>query len=326
VSSAGEIHRGAQAAQAAVLREELGALGPVGVVGLGVMGGRISARLAMHGLRVLGYDPAASAATPRGVERCSTFEELAHAAKTVLLSLPSSDALAMTVELLVSTAPSAVRTVIDLSTVGVEAERSAGRSLNEAGIELLDCPVSGAVAGAASGQLSVMVGGDADVLARLLPLLEVIGSRVTHIGSEVGHGQVMKVVNNAISGTTLAVTCEALAVGTKLGLDLTSMLEVLNCSSGRSVASERKLPEQVVTGAYAHGGPGLHFTKDIGLFLDAASATEITTTVAEVAATAWRTFTDHWGDADQTAYFPYVLGADRPGSADAALGVTDASR
>jgi len=316
------------------MSDALAALQPLGVVGLGVMGGRISARLAEHGLQVIGFDPATAVPTPDGVERRTTLEELAGTARTVILSLPGPAALTATAERLATIAPSAVVQVIDLSTVGVAAERHAGEVLRAAGIGLLDCPVSGAVAGAARGELSVMVGGDAELLARLLPVLALVGNRITHVGAEVGHGQLMKVVNNAISGTTLAVTCEALAVGAKLGLELSAMLEVVNTSSGRSVASERKLPEQVLTGAYAHGGPGLHFTKDIGLFLDAAAGTDVTVAISTVAAEAWRTFTDAWGDADQTAYYPFAVGGERPhtdprgASADStsADGATDADR
>jgi 3-hydroxyisobutyrate dehydrogenase len=287
-------------------------LGPVGVVGLGVMGGRIAARLAAHGVTVLGHDPGTTVPTPAGVARRATLEELARDARTLVLSLPGPEALTATAERLAACTGRSIAQVVDLSTAGVAAERQAGEVLAAAGVALLDCPVSGAVTGAERGELSIMVGGDAALLERLRPLLALIGSRITHVGPEVGHGQLMKVVNNAISGTTLAVTCEALAVGARLGLDLERMLDVVNTSSGRSVASDRKLPEQVVTGAYAHGGPGLHFTKDIALFLDAARGTDVPTTVAEVGARAWRTFTDAWGDADQTAYYPYALGAERP--------------
>lgn len=277
----------------------------VGVVGLGVMGARIASHLAEEGLLVVGFDVAGVA--PSEVESCASLEELVARAPTVLLSLPHAAAVSAVARGIRGADPCRVDLVVDLSTIGVEGARAADAILAPAGIAYVDSPVSGGRHAAATGELSLMVGARAEELDRAAALLGMVGRSVVHVGESPGHGQAMKVINNAISGTTLAVTSEALAVGCALGLDLPRMLAVVNASSGRSVASERKFPDQVVTGRYAHGGPGAHFDKDIGLFLELAASTAVDHRVAAASAALWKSFDEQAPGADQTRLFPHLL-------------------
>ncbi|MEZ2418961.1 NAD(P)-dependent oxidoreductase [Luteibacter sp. RCC_6_2] len=116
--------------------------------------------------------------------------------------------------------------VIDHSTVAPATAIRAARILAEAGADFLDAPVSGGVEGAKNGKLSVMVGGDADVLERARPVLEAYGLRITHMG-QVGSGQATKAVNQVlVAGIAQAVT-EGLALGEALGLEAERLIPTL---------------------------------------------------------------------------------------------------
>ena len=282
----------------------------IGAVGLGTMGSRIAGHLSRQGFDIVGYDVATPAAQD-GVRVCASLSELAGNVPICFFSVPDASASLACARELASTPDLAVEIVIDLSTIGVAGARQVDQVLSSVGVGYVDAPVSGSLAAAASGGLAVMVGAPDELFDRAKWLLELIGSSVTHVGRQPGFGQAMKVINNAISGTTLAITSEALAVGCALGLDLATMLDVVNHSSGRSVASDRKFPEQVLTGAYAHGGPGSHFEKDIGLFLDIARDSGVAHRLATESAGLWHEFAQAWVGADQTEIFRYVRGEQR---------------
>lgn len=278
----------------------------VGVIGLGTMGGRIAGHLAGSGVTTLGFDVLAPIEPPPGVEVCADVAAVVERATTVLFSLPDGAAVLACVADIVAAPRRRAEIVVDLSTIGMAAAQDAASRLEGVGIGYVDSPVSGTIAAAASGQLSLMVAAPDDLFERAEPVLGRVGRQVSHIGREAGLGQAMKVINNAISGTTLAVTSEALAVGLDLGLDLGRMLDVVNASSGRSVASDRKFPEQVLTGRYAYGGPGSHFQKDIGLFVDIARTTGRPHRLAAESADLWSEFATSWRGADQTEIFRYL--------------------
>ena len=142
--------------------------------------------------------------------------------------------------------------VIDMgSSDPVETTRLAGL-LNAAGIQLVDAPVSGSVAKAESGQLSIMVGADSDLLERARPLLEVMGSIILPTG-RVGSAHAMKALNNYVYAAGLLASCEALLAGRAMGLDADTFVDVLNASSGRNVATETKLRQFILSGSFSGG-------------------------------------------------------------------------
>jgi 2-hydroxy-3-oxopropionate reductase len=129
------------------------------------------------------------------------------------------------------------KVVIDMSTISsLATQRFAGR-ITELGGTMLDAPVSGGDKGAASGTLSIMVGGDADVFERCRPILEVLGARVTHVGGN-GAGQVVKSCNQTLAAATVAALGEALVMGTKAGVDPAKIVEVLSAGYARCGALE----------------------------------------------------------------------------------------
>ncbi|TSJ59404.1 2-hydroxy-3-oxopropionate reductase [Atlantibacter subterranea] len=124
------------------------------------------------------------------------------------------------------------KVVIDMSTISSLATREIAARVHATGARMLDAPVSGGDKGAKSGTLSIMVGGDVQTFERCLPVLEVLGSRITHVGGN-GAGQVVKSCNQVLAASTMAALGEALVMGTKAGVDPTKIIEVLSAGYAR---------------------------------------------------------------------------------------------
>jgi 3-hydroxyisobutyrate dehydrogenase-like beta-hydroxyacid dehydrogenase len=139
--------------------------------------------------------------------------------------------------------------------------------LRARGIDCLDAPVSGGVAGAEAGTLTIMAAGGEAVFDRVRPVLEVLGRNVVLVGAEPGQGQLAKVVNNLLSATAIAITAEAVALGVRGGLSAGTLIDVLNSSSGRNTASEDKFPKQVLTRQFDAGFRLELMNKDVQLCL-----------------------------------------------------------
>jgi len=243
----------------------------LGFVGVGRMGQPMAARLFDAGYQVVVYDTneaMMSGLIERGAVRADSPRDVGDRAEIVLLSLPMPDvvtAVGLGEAGLVH--GSAVRIVVDLSTTGPEAAENLGRGLAEKSIQAIDCPVSGGVAGAAKGTLALMAAGDARAFEEVRPVLEVFG-KIFHVGDKPGMGQTMKVLNNLLSVTALTITSEALVVGAKAGLDPDTMVDVINAGSGRSSASQDKIPNFVLSRSFDFGFALGLSVKDIGLCLE----------------------------------------------------------
>jgi 3-hydroxyisobutyrate dehydrogenase len=142
--------------------------------------------------------------------------------------------------------------VIDMSSSEPERSRKLGATLEEGGLAYLDAPVSGGVKRAKEGTLAILVGGDAQVLARCKALLDAMGTSVLHIGAA-GSGHAAKALNNYVSAAGLAATVEALHIAQRFGIEPEVMTDVLNASSGRSNTSENKVKQFMLSGTFASG-------------------------------------------------------------------------
>ncbi len=150
-------------------------------------------------------------------------------------------------------------------------------------IGFLDAPVSGGVIGAEQGVLTVMVGGDAETLARVQPVLACFGKRIVHCG-DVGAGDALKAVNNAMLAMHLWGTAEGLVTLEKAGVKAEVALEVLNASSGRSNASMNLFPERVVTRAFPRTFRLALLDKDVGIAADLANAQHVPSPLLQLTA------------------------------------------
>ncbi|HEY2590180.1 MAG TPA: NAD(P)-dependent oxidoreductase [Steroidobacteraceae bacterium] len=283
---------------------------PIGFVGLGNMGGPMAQRLLEAGYALAIYDTRDEAAAPlaaRGARLASSAAEVGSLAETVLVSLPTPDIVRA-----VALGPNGVaegkrvRRLVDLSTSGPRMAAEIARELLTREIALIDSPVSGGVAGARAGTLAVMTACARAEFERLRPLLGVIG-KPFYVGERPGLGQMMKLVNNLLSGAALAITSEAMLLGAKAGLDPDTMVEVLNAGSGRNSATQDKFPRAILPRKFDAGFATRLMYKDLKLCLEEAEALGLTLWVASAVRQLWHATASEIGpDRDFTTIMQYV--------------------
>jgi 3-hydroxyisobutyrate dehydrogenase len=240
-----------------------------GMIGLGNMGGRIARRIRDAGRPVRGFDVDTAHAEAAGIELAASISELVAAVDVVFLSLPDSSIIERVVldEGGVASAAREGQVVVDLSTASPASSVRLHDRLAEAGVAFLDAGISGGAAAAEKGALTLMVGGDAAALDRVMPILETFSTGVHHMGSP-GLGHVAKVLNNFLNGVSLAATAEVMVAAKQAGLDLAQFLDVVNTSSGVNFATLNRFPH-IVKGDYLEGGlTNKLMAKDIRLYLE----------------------------------------------------------
>ncbi len=262
----------------------------VGFIGLGNMGGPMAGRLLDAGHTLTVFDarkPALEAFAARGAQLANSPAEVASAVDTVFLSLPTPEVVrevALGANGVV--AGTKAKTVVDLSTTGPRTEAEIATALARKNIVTVDSPVSGGVAGAKKGTLAVMAAGPLSLFEELRPLLEVFG-KTFYLGDKPGLGQTMKLANNLLSATALAISSEAMVMGVKAGLDPRVMLDVINAGSGRNSATQDKFPKAILPRTFDAGfATGLMY-KDVRLCLEEAQAMGVPMLVASAVRQLW---------------------------------------
>ncbi|MGH7076381.1 MAG: NAD(P)-dependent oxidoreductase, partial [Stellaceae bacterium] len=175
---------------------------------------------------------------------------------------------------------------VDLSTTGPKAAKAIAEELTKRGVVALDAPVSGGVAGARKGTVAVMLSGSQPEADRVKPLLQSVG-KVFYVGAEPGMGQMMKLINNLLSGTAQAATAEALVMGTKFGLDPSIMIDVLNAGTGRNTATEAKFPNDILPRRFQGGFALGLMVKDLRLAIDTAEGLHVPMWIGEAVKQLW---------------------------------------
>ncbi len=164
--------------------------------------------------------------------------------------------------------------VIDMSTISPAATRQMADELGQKGIKMLDAPVSGGPEGAQNGTLAIMVGGDAADFEKALPVLEIMGKTVTHVGP-IGAGQITKAINQIIISGTYLTVAEGLTLGMKAGLDMPKVIEAISGGAASSwVLHNRGI--NVVNNTYPLGFRVRLHHKDLRIALDTARELDVT--------------------------------------------------
>lgn len=247
----------------------------IGFVGVGRMGGRMCRRLIEAGYAVTVFDTskeAVEAMVGLGAKRAETPAAVASAAEIVLASLPFPpvvQAVALGPKGVVE--GTRIKIFVDVSTTGSTYAKRVAEGLAAKGITAVDAPVSGGIAGAEKGTVAVMVSCDDATFARVKPVLDVIG-KVFHVGKRPGQGQTMKLMNNLLSATAMAITSEAVVMGVKAGLDPKQVIDVINAGSGRNSASQDKFPRCVLPRTFDFGFAIGLLNKDVRLCMEEAEA------------------------------------------------------
>lgn len=284
-----------------------------GFVGLGNMGGPMAANLARSGAELVVFDKAGSAArAPAGAHAARSLADVVAEAGTVFLSLPDGAVVLDVLAEMAGTPGRVTRTVVDLSTVEIEAARKASGLAREAGLAYVDAPVSGGRSGAVDATISVMWAGPAELLESIRPALEAMAQHVFHVGTDAGQGQALKLLNNFLSATATAATAEALLFGVSQGLDMRTVLDVVNVSTGRSHASADKYVKRVLTGTFDSGFGTSLMAKDVRLFAEAAAAAGTANDLGTTVRVLWDAMEAHAPGGDHTEIFTFLR--DRSGS------------
>ena len=246
----------------------------IGFIGLGNMGIHMSTRILRAGHSLIVRDINEKAAAPLlklGAEWSDSGRDVASRSDIVLLSLPTPSIVAQVVlgndGLIFGTS---VRAVVDLSTTGPSVTAELAAKLAERHIAMIDAPVSGGTIGAEAGSLAVMVSGDRLIFEEIEPVLKVIGANIFYLGAAPGQGQLMKVINNTLCAAASLATFEGMVLGAKAGLDARTMLQVINVSSGRSFATEVKVPQCILNREFPMRFATELLRKDVKLCLEEA--------------------------------------------------------
>jgi len=240
----------------------------IGFVGLGMMGLPMAKNLVEAGYTVTVFDLDAGAieeAQGFGASPASTGAEVAAQSDIIITMVPDSPhveaAIAGNGGIIEGIRAESV--VIEMSTILPETGRRMAELLAEKGADFVDAPVTGGVAGAEAGSMSILVGGDAEAFERTLPVLSILGGDITHMGP-VGAGHTTKIANQLIGVATLAGLSEAFVLAKKSGLDMQTFYAAVKNGAGRSWALETLGPK-ILKGDFSPGFMVKHMQKDLRL-------------------------------------------------------------
>jgi len=241
----------------------------IGFIGLGNVGGKLAGSLLRNGFDLTVRDLNQEIARPfleKGAKWAESPKQLAETVELIITCLPNPAASAMVLEaedgVLAGISPGKVWA--EMSTTDEEEVKRLGAKVKAMGGEALDCPVSGGCHRAATGNISIFVGGERSSFEKILPIMKVLGRRILHTG-DIGSASVLKVMTNYLATANLVTLCEALTTAKKAGMDLSTTYEAIRISSGNSFVHETE--SQVIL----NGSRDINFTmdlvlKDISLF------------------------------------------------------------
>ena len=230
----------------------------IGFIGVGNMGTPMAFRVLRAGYPMVVYDVRPAQVEPfrkEGAETASSPKDVASRCRTILLSLPTSPIVEQVAlgEDGIAAAAEPGTAVVDLTSGNPPHTAIIAARLMEKWIRMIDAGVSGGVTGAEKGTLGIMVGGDGEVFEQVRPILKHIGANLFHMG-DIGAGHATKALNNFLSAINYAAVSEALVVAVKAGLDPVKATAAFNASSGRSWASQDRVPNYLLKGDFSYGG------------------------------------------------------------------------
>ncbi|MFC7225506.1 NAD(P)-dependent oxidoreductase [Halalkalicoccus sp. GCM10025322] len=255
----------------------------LGFIGLGQMGGSMATHLAQSNNEVFVFDQrqeAIRAVESVGATGTSSASEVGKKAEVVFLSLPNPKVVrAVVSELEATIRPNSV--IIDATTSTPDTTRSIAKQLANDKVTVLGAPVSGGATGAEKGTLTAMVGGDQATFEACQEFIDTFAANVFYIGEDPGYGHAVKLLNNYLSNTAMVATSEAIILGQEIGLDIETMCEIFNVSSGRNSATEDKFPDYISNDLDVGFAIGL-MEKDLRLLLQFAEDNQIPLLLASV--------------------------------------------
>lgn len=270
-------------------------------IGLGHMGAPMALHLIKAGHTVKGFDVvgASAALVKEGLHAAASVQEAVSGADIVFTMVQTSEqvqALCLQPDGIFAHAkPNMI--YVDASSIDIAMTKSLHELASDRRLMMLDAPVSGGVAGAAAGTLTVMVGGDVNVFNTLKPILQTFGKNIVHAGGP-GHGQAAKICNNLILGVSMVGVCESFVLAEKLGLNPKTFFEISSVSSGQCWSmtsycpSPGILPNVPASHGYQPGFMAKMMLKDLTLAKHAADYAKVATPMSDEALHLYQQYTE----------------------------------
>ena len=251
----------------------------VAFIGLGQMGELMSANLERAGFRLQTWDKA-------GKGNRKSAREAAAGADVLITMVPDGRAVR---DAVMAALPGLAKgsVVVDMSSSDPATTRELGNKLGARGIAMVDAPVSGATAKARDGTLAIMVGGKPEAIRRVRSVLEKMGTQIFLTGG-LGSGHATKALNNYLGAAGTIAGFEALLIGSAFGLHPKTLIDVINASTGRNSTTERKIPQQIFTRAFASGFKLALMKKDVGIAARLAADTRVPAPLLKQTLKHWR--------------------------------------
>lgn len=290
------------------------ALPNIAFIGLGNMGYPMAKRLAEAGYQLtvadLNTETVQKFCAETGSAHSAQLNSLGSKNQIIITMLPEGNAVR---QVLMGDAGvvSGLQTdaiLLDMSSCSPVGTRKLANELAELGFAMVDAPVSGGVVKAKDGSLAIMAGGEKAVVEKCLPILEVMGKPFLTGGPASGHA--MKAMNNFLSAGTLAISAEAVILGSKFGLDPETMINILNASTGRSNSTEHKFPNFILPRTFNSGFFLGLMAKDLRLALELAESEQTSTELLRAITKMWDNAEEQLGfHADNTEVVKYLEGS-----------------
>jgi len=296
----------------------------VGFVGIGNMGWPMAANVVKHGHTLIAYDRdgerSGRFAREHGCTAAADLTDLAGVEAVVTMLPTGADVRQVLLEeqggLAQVLTPGTL--VIDMSSSDPVGTRELGSQLTARNLVFMDAPVSGAVPRARAGTLAIMIGcDDPQALIRARPLLESMGERFFEVGP-LGAGHAMKALNNFVAATGFMAAAEALLIGKRFGLQPSTVIDVLNASTGRNFLTEFVMKEHVVEGRHATGFSVGLLAKDVKIAADLGAAVQLDAPLTRLVSERWLLARDRLGATRDNSEAIRVWDADTPARPDPA--------
>jgi len=260
----------------------------LGIIGCGNMGGGMASQLVKNGLDLTCFDPSPEISNKMaalGASTTASARTLAKSCDVIILSLPKAAVVeAVMAEMLPDIQAGTI--ILDTSTSEPATSQAMSAKGAEHGFAFVDGPVSGGPAAANAGTMTMLLGGAAEAIETLRPVLDIITAKTVKVGGS-GAGHAAKIANNMLCAANLVLVGEAIRLGQAAGVSPEDLLEGINAGSGRSGVSEVNFPKWVLNDAFNSGFTMGLMRKDVGLALDLAKSSGVDLTGFATIADIW---------------------------------------
>ena len=254
-----------------------------GFIGLGDMGKPMADNLVKSQKKIYVFDAFdIEKKVPKGCYATESVDELSNNTEIIFISVPDGKASQDVVKKIILSSSENIKAIINLSTIGLAETKPILELISKSNFKYIDAPVSGGKTGAINATITIMWSGSKEILELIKLDLKYFAKSIFYVGNAPGQGQIMKLLNNFLSAVSMTATSEAIILGLKNNLDMKTMLQVLNVSTGKNSATLDKFPNRILTETFDAAFRMSLMNKDIDLYLSEARNFNTPIDIAEV--------------------------------------------